>query len=561
MKQLLCAFLLFAGLLAAQAPNCSQSLTLTSATTGAVINTTSGAAQGCRGWALTWAVTGSITALTIQIDGSQDNSSWAAIDSSLVTTGSNPTNWTSATDSNSIVAVVYLPYIRVNITSLTGSGSVKTYLAGYSGTSAQKENPTNGPTGCVSSSFFFSCGILGPFYASQSQQSTLPHKNYPISANTTSFFDQVAQFGSDATAFGHPSFDGRDVYFPQYGGSLVLRHDGSKSFSQGWSSFDVSTLNPQAVGLQISTFDGRYLYVSTINYGHTDPYDGLMIRYDTWARNIANASAWQVFDLTAVSPLLQDLYNALGFGLVYDGSRYVYLSAEYEYSSGDYFLLRYDTTQSFTSAGSYTFVDFDSSFTANGMYGSGQGYLAYDGLKLYFVGGSSLCAYDSSGDVSSTGSYECHDLTTVMPSLDFLTMPVADGKYLYANVNFGGSTERLLRYDLSASLTSDGSYTAVDYSGVFTWSGFPGSTAVDGKFLYVFEGQSLSGKMLRIDRADVTNTANYTGFNLATINPNALGYEFGAVSDGAYMYLSPYADGNPAVVSRIPIYPPGIPIP
>ena len=93
---------------------------------------------GCAGWRLTWSVTG-FTALTIQIEGSQNNSSWAAISSTLVQEGANPTNWTSATTSNTIVVRVYFPYVRVHLTGTTGSGTVKTFLLGYAGTSAQMD--------------------------------------------------------------------------------------------------------------------------------------------------------------------------------------------------------------------------------------------------------------------------------------------------------------------------------------------------------------------------------------------------------------------------------------
>ena len=125
-------------ILAQGTPNCSQALTFTSAVPGNAINTTAGAAAGCAGWRLTWVVSGSISATRIQLEGSQDNSSWAAFGGSLIIEGSNPTDWTSATVSNTIVVRASLPYVRVNIVSITNPpGSIKTVLLGYSGTSAQ----------------------------------------------------------------------------------------------------------------------------------------------------------------------------------------------------------------------------------------------------------------------------------------------------------------------------------------------------------------------------------------------------------------------------------------
>lgn len=134
-------------------PNCSQALSFGSATPGTAINTISGAQAGCAGWRLTWSVTG-FTAATIQLEGSQDNSSWSAFSgATIVLEGSNPTSWTSATASNTIVVRASQPYVRVNITGVTGSGTIKTLILGYSGTSAQLDNGSGGGGG--------SCGALG----------------------------------------------------------------------------------------------------------------------------------------------------------------------------------------------------------------------------------------------------------------------------------------------------------------------------------------------------------------------------------------------------------------
>ena len=136
--------------------SCSQQLTFTGAISGAAINTISGAQAGCAGWRLTWSVTG-FTAATISIQGSQDNSTWGNYIASFVQEGTNPTFWTSAavlapgTSSNSIVVRASSPYVRVNIASVTGSGTINTTLYGYVGTSAQLDlkggGAATGPAG------------------------------------------------------------------------------------------------------------------------------------------------------------------------------------------------------------------------------------------------------------------------------------------------------------------------------------------------------------------------------------------------------------------------------
>ena len=152
MKKLILFLFCSIPILAQGTPNCSQALTFTTAVPGPAINTTAGAAAGCAGWRLTWQVSGSISAARIQLEGSQDNSTWAVFAGSLIIEGSNPTNWTSATVSNTIVVRASLPYVRVNIFSITNPpGTIKTVLLGYSGTSAQNDtgagSTPGGPAG------------------------------------------------------------------------------------------------------------------------------------------------------------------------------------------------------------------------------------------------------------------------------------------------------------------------------------------------------------------------------------------------------------------------------
>ena len=129
-------------------PQCNQSFHFTGSGVAPIINTTAGSTNGCVGWRLTFRVTG-FTAAKIEIDGSQDGITFAAIDSTLVQEGVNPTNWTSATVSNTIVVRAYLPFIQVNLVSVTGTGSLNTLMLGYVGTSAQQDNGGGGGGGGI----------------------------------------------------------------------------------------------------------------------------------------------------------------------------------------------------------------------------------------------------------------------------------------------------------------------------------------------------------------------------------------------------------------------------
>lgn len=196
MKRFLILSLFSFGVLFAQnLPNCSQALTFTGIHAGAAIPSTAGASQGCAGWRLTWQVTG-FTGATIQLEGSQDNFSWAAFSGALVVEGSNPTSWASSTVSNTIVVRASLPYVRVNVTGVTGTGSIKTLVLGYSGTSAQWDAGGGGggtPGGAVTSIQFNNGGVFGGAIGSQVDSSGGSIVIAPTSGNA--FDDDVDILG------------------------------------------------------------------------------------------------------------------------------------------------------------------------------------------------------------------------------------------------------------------------------------------------------------------------------------------------------------------------------
>lgn len=153
MRKLFLCFVFFAAVGFSQ-PNCSQALTITSAAAQTAVHSPSSGTgtSGCNTWTLTWSVTG-FTAVTVQLEGSQDGSTFSALSgTSVILVGANPTSWTTSTGSNGniIVARAYFPYVRVNITAVTGSGSISTYLLGYSGTTASTATGSGGGGGSTS---------------------------------------------------------------------------------------------------------------------------------------------------------------------------------------------------------------------------------------------------------------------------------------------------------------------------------------------------------------------------------------------------------------------------
>lgn len=140
-----------------------------------------------------------------------------------------------------------------------------------------------------------------------------------VTASSWSAFD-VTTVSSGAKGFHGAAFDGRYVYLIPFNNGaydgVVAQYDTSSTFgaTTGWVTFDVSTVNAGAKGFTGAAFDGRYLYLVP----DQDGVGSVIARYDTTAL-FGVASAWSTFDLTTLSP------NAKGYsGAVFDG-RFVYL--------------------------------------------------------------------------------------------------------------------------------------------------------------------------------------------------------------------------------------------
>jgi hypothetical protein len=126
----------------------------------------------------------------------------------------------------------------------------------------------------------------------------------------------------NARGFQGGAFDGRFVYFVPYyrndttPGGMIVRHDATRAFTDqtSWEAFDIATIDARAKGYTGAAFDGRFLYLAPTNNG---AFHGVAARYDT-ALPLGDGAAWTIFDLSAVSAA------AKGFlGAIYDGG-YVY---------------------------------------------------------------------------------------------------------------------------------------------------------------------------------------------------------------------------------------------
>ncbi len=115
---------------------------------------------------------------------------------------------------------------------------------------------------------------------------------------------------ANAKGFCGAGYDGRYVYLVPFfsaqgvASGLVTRYDTQAVFTStaAWSTFDVSTIDPQAKGFFGATFDGRHIYLASYPTGK-------LVRYDTSA-TFASAGAWRVFDATTVDAKASAFYGA-----------------------------------------------------------------------------------------------------------------------------------------------------------------------------------------------------------------------------------------------------------
>jgi hypothetical protein len=151
-------------------------------------------------------------------------------------------------------------------------------------------------------------------------------------------FDMTTVHGGAAGFFGGV-FDGRYAYFvPNHNAvtfdGLVGRYDTTAPFATvgSWSTFDTTTVEAGAAGFVGGAFDGRYVYFVPHDNG---VYDGIVSRYDTQA-NFTMAGSWTTFDISTVNPA------AVGFwGAAFDG-RYVYFVPNFSKTVESGLVARFD---------------------------------------------------------------------------------------------------------------------------------------------------------------------------------------------------------------------------
>jgi hypothetical protein len=274
-----------------------------------------------------------------------------------------------------------------------------------------------------------------------------------------------------------------------------------------------------------AVFDGRYLYFIPLGTGAVLT-SSTITRYDT-TQPFSSVGSYTSFNLLNVSS------NSLGYrGALFDG-RYIYLVPH-----TTTFSTRYDTVQNFNSASSYTTFDVNQIGNSSTFYGG-----VFDGRYVYFFPYSSvtMTRYDTTLSFTAANSYTAFSLVPIMPQQTFGS-GVFDGRYVYlVPISVPGT---ILRYDTTLSFTTQGSFTCFDLSLISVFTSYLGGV-FDGRYIYLVPLGY--GTVTRYDTQQNFNLpGSYTVFDVNPVLnlPSKNAAFCGGTFDGRYIYFAPWTSGR-----------------
>ena len=216
-----------------------------------------------------------------------------------------------------------------------------------------------------------------------------PEDPFPIAGNWASF--DVSTVNPLALGFAGAVYDGTSLYLvPQANGAfdggyhsgaspIVARLDNLKTgftTPSAWTTYDLSNVSGSAYNFTGGAFDGRYLYLA--------PHSANVVaRYDTRVGSITTASAWSSYDLNHVVQVSGT--SASYDGALFDG-RYVYFLPSSQPTPATPFtiVVRYDTLSPFTADCAWSTVDLSGTLV-DGKNPGTRGGAVFDGQYVYFL--------------------------------------------------------------------------------------------------------------------------------------------------------------------------------
>ncbi|MBS0625612.1 MAG: hypothetical protein JSS32_06145 [Verrucomicrobia bacterium] len=240
-------------------------------------------------------------------------------------------------------------------------------------------------------------------------------------------------------------------------------------------------VNSRSRGYAGAVFDGRYVYYIPNFDGASR--SGLMMRYDT-TQSYSSSNSYAIFETGTLSSISKGFLAG-----AFDG-RYVYLIPNVV-STCVGLITRYDTTLPFSASSSYSIFD---TFLAVSTFSCGFVGSVFDNRYLYLVPNLNtsttsgvVLRYDTTLPFATASSYLTFDMTLVQSNSRGFFSGVFDGRYIYYVPNFNGATQsgQITRYDTSSSFGSSSSYAVFDLTTnvSLTSSGFRGAV-FDGRYIY-----------------------------------------------------------------------------
>lgn len=363
-----------------------------------------------------------------------------------------------------------------------------------------------------------------------------------------SFFNMLT-LSSGPKSFAGAAYDGRYVYYAPYDGTFFARYDTTRGFtaSNAYSFSNTGGFNNAS---------GQYLSATAYNgYVYYAPYkSGVITRYNT-ARGFGNSAAWEFVDLSALNPAL------VGFsqGVVVGNYMYFipYNSAAYGYHS---LIARYDTTKALDSIGAWSIFDLSSLDPSYRGFTGGVS----DGTNLYLIPNTistsptvvrsgKVLKYNTTGSFTWASSWSVFDMSTVNPNAKGYAFGTFDGRYMYLSpsVNDTSFNGLVARFDTQGTFTNSASWSFFDMATINPNATVYAGAAYDGR--YVTFSPALNGLIAQYDTTlPFTANAAWTFKDSAAINANSTGFA-GIVNAGNYDYFVPNNNGTSGQVTRLQV--------
>lgn len=348
-----------------------------------------------------------------------------------------------------------------------------------------------------------------PFFNGTSDSGKVLRYDTRASLSNSLSYDVFDLATVNASALGYfgGTFDGRYVYFvpnrkpsTNAGTSILARYDTQSTFtsSSSWTLYDLTTINAAYTGFGSASYDGsRYIYFGA---AYKTAPTGNFLKYDTQGSGFTNSASYSVVTPFATVPFMRT-----GF----DG-RYLYAGAQNGYSP---LIYRYDTHNPWLS------TNWSNTNVANGANNICG--MTFDGRYMYFGSyvGNSIYRYDTTASFTAAGSWSAFDTSGILAAQSQFWGMQFDGRYVYAQAYTGGT---LFRYDTTGTFTANGSWTYATFKNIDGNNGINGHDALvfDGRYLYgvpltsTFYGYN--GYVYRYDTGSATNSFRLNSFTLSS---------------------------------------------